>query len=349
MRNFALESQLALVQQRCRFAHQTDEEDGSLFLDPSGCSAVLPLSEVAGHEAACGFELRRCTRVSPRARIPCGAVFRVAAAAAHDAVCPFSPVACPLGCAMQGLLRRDAVAHSASHACTHRLARCRYPGCGRELRLVDVAQHEAESIAEHLRLALEHTAATTRRVADLERSLREEKDLSLRLGREVHTLLRRPGVWQEWRPSASYTPSVVPQKPFRMPRKLAVGAAASSAEEQERVESPSQSLRARLATQRFFVPWRSDRSGAVASGVVAVLLLQIEDADAAEKKEAVEALITARRTYPDKIPYSSADLEADEFIPADFCAGIWQDSNPACLEGSSDPDAYDYCVTLNGY
>ena len=198
-------------------------------------------------------------------------------------------------------------------------------------------------MAEHLRLALEHTATTTRRVADLERSLREEKDLSLRLGREVRTLVNRAGIWQDWWESASYTPSLVPQKPFRMPRKLAVDAAASSAKEQERVESPSPSL----VAQRTFVPWRSDRSGAAAGSVVAVLPLQIEDADAAEEQKAVEALVTARRTYPDEIPYYPYDgLEVDEFLPGDFCTRIWHDSNP--YDGS-DPDACDYCVTLNGY
>jgi hypothetical protein len=67
--------------------------------DADGCAAVLALSDVASHEAACPFELLTCPH-GPLYALPlCGAQFRRAEQSAHDRVCALRPRACVHGCA----------------------------------------------------------------------------------------------------------------------------------------------------------------------------------------------------------------------------------------------------------
>jgi hypothetical protein len=118
----------AAVQQlrvRCRFSLRaacgdnggsSGSCDAAWVPDDHGCRAVLPLAEVAAHEAACPFELLSCRHVlrSSAWQQPingCGARFRRADAAAHDAACPLLPRPCGVdGCAV--LLPPGALLHA---------------------------------------------------------------------------------------------------------------------------------------------------------------------------------------------------------------------------------------------
>jgi hypothetical protein len=66
---YGLQAVVDALRVRCRFSTLADERsDEGWALDAAGCDAVLPLADVAAHEAACGFELVLCSNTSAQAR-----------------------------------------------------------------------------------------------------------------------------------------------------------------------------------------------------------------------------------------------------------------------------------------
>jgi hypothetical protein len=65
--NYGLQAMVDELRCRCRFGMVAGEED-EWALDAHGCPAVLPLADLAAHEAACGFELVVCPHASLQAR-----------------------------------------------------------------------------------------------------------------------------------------------------------------------------------------------------------------------------------------------------------------------------------------
>jgi hypothetical protein len=159
--NYGLRAVVDSLRVRCRFGMMASAEGDGWAHDAHACTAVLALSDVAAHEASCDFQIVVCANASLRGA-RCGAEHQRGEADAHSAVCSLRPSPCTSGCGAQ-LALCDAAEHAA--VCPEALVRCTFFGCQASMRRCELAKHDADSMAAHLRAEREAREACTQGLA----------------------------------------------------------------------------------------------------------------------------------------------------------------------------------------